>query len=344
VRIVVTFLLALAALQTPVAPAPQDRDMLVAFRFDSQHVVATVKSDLDVSLPQLARDPVPRPIAKYGYPIFDLPPDLQKRVPSTIRAGDRWTIHTAPGQAFGATAARIVLGEGQCSHLIGVLLKVDDKDAYTFAGVRAKYYAAGAGPRDLDAQPSELGELPASTLTPEVRARIDKTLAALLAKELPAVRRESAEDLGRAGSAGPHRTWARGVLDAQDALARGAGTLTYDAQPYRLTPDGVPSIFVRAIWRAAGRQAFATAVWLRADTGDTLWKNLRPAHWIGMYEFHRGGVHQEQLGLVLNVVDSNGDGWAEIVFAQLGYESVNVTLIDMRSGFAPVGTGYSYGC
>ena len=105
----------------------------------------------------------------------------------------------------------------------------------------------------------------------------------------------------------------------------------------------MPSIFVRAIWRAAGRQAFAAALWLRADTGEILWKNLRPASWIGMHVFHSGLV-QEQLGLVLNVVDSNGDGWAEIVFAQVGYEGVGISLLDVRSDFTPVGAGYSYGC
>jgi hypothetical protein len=343
VRIVLTLLLAAAAFQEPAAPPANARQATVAFRFDARHVVATLKSELSVPLPQLARDPVPQPLAKYGYPVFDLPPDLQKLVPPAIRTGDRWAVHAGPGRVFGATAERIVLGEGGCSHLIGVVLKVDDKDADTFAGVRAKYYAAGPDLR-ADAAASDLGELPASTLTPGVRARIDETLATLLKKELPAVRREAADAWGRAGSDfEPHRTWGRSVLAAHEALARGAGTLTYDAQPYRLTPDGVPAIFVRAIWRAAGRQAFAAAVWLRADTGEILWKNMRPAAWIGMYEFQRGVLH-EQLGLVLNVVDSNGDGWAEIVFAQMGYESVGVSLLDVRSAFEPVGSGYSYGC
>ncbi len=308
-RIALTLLLAAAALQDPVRLS-QDRDMLVAFRFDTQHVVATVKSELTVSLPQLARDPVPQPLAKYGYPIFDLPPDLQKLVPARIRAGDRWTIHTGPGQMFGATAERIVLGEGGCSHMIGVLLKVDDKDSYAFAGVRAKYYAAErASPRSVEASSPALGDLPAWTLTPEVRAVIDKALATLLPSEL--------------------RT--------------GAARLTHDAQPYRLTPDGAPLIFVRAIWREGERQVFAAAVWLRADTGEVVWKNPRPAAWIGAREFRRGLV-TEHLGFILNVVDSNNDGWGEVVFGQLGYESVGVSLLDARSGFSAAATGYTYGC
>lgn len=308
-RIVLTLLLGAAALQDPIGRA-QDRDMLVAFRFDTQHVVATVKSELTVSLPQLARDPVPQPLAKYGYPIFDLPPDLQKLVPSRIRSGDRWTIHAGPGQVFGATAERIVLGEGGCSRMIGVLLKVDDKDSYAFAGVRSKYYAAErASPPGVEASASALGEMPASTLTPDVRAVIDKTLAALVPGEL------------RTGAERPD----------------------YDAQPYRLTPDGPPLIFVRAFWRAGGRQVFAAAVWLRADTGEVVWKNPRIAAWLGAGEFRRG-LMTENLGLVLNVVDSDDDGWGEVVFGQLGYESVGVSLLDARSGFTAAATGYTYGC
>jgi hypothetical protein len=341
VRIVLAFLFAAAALQQPRDTAPAAPDVLVGFRFDTQHVVATVKSELSVPLPQLARDPVPMPIAKYGYPIFDLPAELRKLVPSAIRAGDRWAIHTAPGQAFGATAEKIVLGEGGCSHLIGVLLKVDDRDAHAFAGVRARYFAVERG--DAEPAASELGELPASTVTPGTRATIDKALAALLERELPAVRAESRAAWGLAASeVEDQRTWARGVLDAQEALARGAATLAYDAQPYRLD-GGAPLIFVRAVWRAAGRQAFAAAVWLRADTGEIVWQNMRPAMWIGMREFRRGVV-PEQLGLVLNVVDRDRDGRAEILFAQLGYESVGISLLDSRTAFQPVGAGYSYGC
>jgi hypothetical protein len=133
------------------------------------------------------------------------------------------------------------------------------------------------------------------------------------------------------------------VLAAHEELARGAGTLKYETQVYHLTPDGVPSVFVRAIWHAAGRQAFAAAVWMRADTGEIIWKNVRPASWIGMWEFHRG-VDLTQLGLVLNVVDTNGDGWAEILFAQIGYEGIGVSVLDVRTSFEPIGAGYGYGC
>jgi hypothetical protein len=62
-----------------------------------------------------------------------------------------------------------------------------------------------------------------------------------------------------------------------------------------------------------------------------------------MREF-RGGVSQAQLGLVLNVVDRDGDGWAEIVFAQEGYEGASIESLDTRTGFSPTGIKYFFGC
>ncbi len=111
---------------------------LLAFRFDSRRIIATLKSGINVSLPQLARG-VPRPGAKFGYPIFDLPAELQPRVPPSMRPGDRRTVHTAAGQVFDATVERIVLGEAQCSRMLAAVMKIDDSQAGAFAAVRLKY-------------------------------------------------------------------------------------------------------------------------------------------------------------------------------------------------------------
>ena len=117
-----------------------------------------------------------------------------------------------------------------------------------------------------------------------------------------------------------------------------------DAQPFRLTPDGVPLIFVRAQWRVGSRQAFAASFWIRSDTGAIVWKNLRPAAWLRMFEF-QGEIGTTLLGLVLNVVDRDRDGWAEVIFLQGGYESITVDLHAISSsGFKPAGISYAYGC
>jgi len=59
----------------------------------------------------------------------------------------------------------------------------------------------------------------------------------------------------------------------------------------------------------------------------------------------QGSVAHEHLGLVLNVLDRNGDGWGEVLMAQGGYESMSLSLVEYSaSGFHPTGIEYAYGC
>ena len=59
----------------------------------------------------------------------------------------------------------------------------------------------------------------------------------------------------------------------------------------------------------------------------------------------QGELYTPQLGLVLNVVDRDRDGWAEVIFLQAGYESIGVSLYTFSSsGFKPAGIAYAYGC
>lgn len=273
---------------------------LLAFRFDSQRIIATLKSEINVSLPQLARG-VPRPGAKFGYPIFDLPAELQPRVPQSIRPGDRRSVHTAAGQVFHATVERIVLGEAQCSRMLAAVLKIDDSQAWAFAGVRSKYYVVEPDLAPPTAEPSPLGDLAPTAIAPEIRRSIERTLAGLHA---------------------------------------GAGR-SYDAQPYRLTPDGAPFVFVRATWHTEGRPTFVASLWVRGDTGEVAWREVLPAERLRIFE---RGMPPELPGLVLNVVDRDRDGWAEIVFVQVGYEGVEVSLREARARFQPSGISYHYGC
>jgi hypothetical protein len=63
-----------------------------------------------------------------------------------------------------------------------------------------------------------------------------------------------------------------------------------------------------------------------------------------MFEFQRK-VSREHLGLVLNVLDTDRDGWGEVLIAQGGSESMGIELLEYSaSGFQPTGSSYSYGC
>jgi hypothetical protein len=332
-----------------VLPTVKEREALLAFRLDSRRVVATIKGELNLSIPQLARGASERP-AKYGYHIFNLPAALETGVPAWIRTGDRWTLRVAPGQTFNAVVERFVLGEGQCSRLLGVVMKIGDREAQAFSRVRSNYYLVESASRGGVADDpltafrsgSPLGELPASAVSRRDRKVIAKTLTGLVGRELPKVRADAEEQLIRHASSGDRhlRAWARTLLDAEENVIRGAA-LSFDAQPYQLTPGSVPHIFVRAFWRVRGHQVFAAALWIRA--GEVVRSDFRPAAWLRMSLF-QGGLVPEQLGQVLNVVDRDRDGWAEIIVGHVGYEGRGISLLDVRSGFTPTGVEYGYGC
>ena len=94
--------------------------------------------------------------------------------------------------------------------------------------------------------------------------------------------------------------------------------------------------FVRAEWLVEGRQGFAASLWLRTEPRvEIIEANVRPASWLRMFLF-RGHVAREQLGLVLNVVDWNRDGWGEVLFLESGYEGFSISLRQYSAtGFTP---------
>jgi hypothetical protein len=120
--------------------------------------------------------------------------------------------------------------------------------------------------------------------------------------------------------------------------------LTYDIQVFVLGPGEAPIYFVRAVWLAGRRQAFVAAVWLRSETFEIVEANTVASAWLRTFEF-QGSIEREQLGLVLNVIDRDHDGWGEIIFAQGGYESLAIELREYTAtGFAPAGASFVAGC
>ena len=85
---------------------------------------------------------------------------------------------------------------------------------------------------------------------------------------------------------------------------------------------------VRARWFVDSTLGFAAGFWLRVNAGGGVeadHQDLVAASWLRM-PLSRGRVHDASIGLVLNVFDLDGDGWAEILVAREGYESVTMKL------------------
>jgi len=337
------------ATDASVAGQEQNRSEYIVFRVDGTHAIATIKV-FDTAARQITDGLSAEPAARFGFQSFELPTDWRDRVPNGIQPSARWLIQTAPGKTVQATAERIVGGQLGCVDAIGVLLGIDAEQAEYFSALPARYFL---GQQSTSPPPSTLPPGPAVRLirSPSndgFRRALESTLNELLVRELPAIRAEAEPDLERMASSSVnyHRSWARERRALDEATGRGEGKLTYDIQSFRLSPDAVPIHFVRAQWMVRGRQGFAATLWLRgAQSLEVVEQNVRPASWLHMFEFFRGGVAREHLGLILNVFDRNQDGWGELLMAHGGYESMAISLVEYSaSGFHPTGIEYAYGC
>ena len=338
-----------AALLThaPVAgqtPAPEAS--FIAFRVDNSRVVATIKVT-DTSTQQVTDGVSAEPIARFGYRYFDPPALLREQHAADMRAGDRWLIHSAPGQAFHAETERVVGGNAGCQDAIGVLLRVVPEQAEAFGALRARYFLAERSTTSSKVESSSTLGVAPSPSSAGFRRALESTLNALLVSELPRVRTETAGDVERM-AASPvryQRSWAHERQAVDEAMQRGRGKLRYDIQSFRLAPDGVLRHFVRAEWFVGQRQGFAASLWLRGEQpGEVFDTNLSPASWLRIFEF-QGKVEREHLGLVLNVFDRDHDGWGEVLLARGGYESMGLSVLEYSpTGFQPTGIGFGYGC
>jgi len=320
-------------------PAPEPA--FVAFRVDEHRVIATIRV-MEPMAKQVREGLSAEPVARFGYQHFELPASWRERVPAGIRDAKRWVVHAAPGQAFDAEAERIVGGNAQCTEAVGVLLRIDAPRAAAFAALPARYFVADASvPRDVPAAGSRspVRVLSSPALTVEQRRAFESILNQVLMQELPRVRAD----------AEPHRVGSRARTpqrrEIDEALARGHGELRYDIQSFQLAPDGVPLHFVRAEWSVQRRQGFAVSLWMRGEQPiEIIQTNLRPASWLRMSLF-QGKVAPEHLGLVLNVLDRDHDGWGEVLMSQDGYEGRSIQLFEYSpSGFQPTGTEFACGC
>ncbi len=258
-------------------------------------------------------------------------------------------MQTKPGQTVGATLERFVGGGTGCQEAIGALLRIDASDEQAFGALSAKYYVAApeSAPRPSTQTASALGQLPMPVLTADQRSALESLFSDTLTRELPKIQAEAADGIGRMASSdvGYHRSWARQRQEIDAALAQGRARLKYDVQAFILSPDAVPLYFARVEWMVGQRQAFAMSLWIKSgDTPSIVQMNLGPARWLRMFEF-QGVVAREHLGMVLNVLDRDGDGWGEVVLVHAGYESRWLSLEQYSPrGFQKESPEFAHGC
>lgn len=333
------------------AQPPASDAGFVAFRVDTTHAVATLEV-IEVTLADVPSSAAPAPLARFGYPHFNRPAAWKPQRVADPRVGDRWRLHLGADTVVHGVVDRLTGGQVGCEGAVGVRLAIVPEDVATFAQRRERYYVAEPAREPLRQSSAEsqrrgpVGPIATPTTLAFTRA-LEETLNATFTRELPRLRSEAAAEVDRhlQSDVAYRQTWARERLEIEDALRTGRGRLRYDVQSFRLAPDALPVHFVRAEWLVGQRQGFAATFWLRGVAPlSVLDADTQPSVWLRMPEFD-GAVSREQLGLVLNVVDRNRDGWGEVLFAKGGYEALHLSLrVFTPGGFQSSGIGYSAGC
>lgn len=340
--------IAIALVAVLVQPSDPPREY-VAFRVDDERVIAVLKTFDDSGVERRENGVSEKSVAAYGFPMFEPPATWLKFVPAAIRPGDRWRLHVSGERAVDAVAERVVGGQAQCLGAVGMLMRIVPEHARDFAAIRWRYFVAreAASSQPAPAAENRIGFLPESVATPELRAAVESALGDLLRREHPKIVKEAADDVTRIEASGlkSHKKLAERWRRQDDALSRGQARLTYDIQGVRVTREGPPLFFVRAEWFVGDFQAFAAAAWFSfGEKLELVQADVRPASWLRMAIF-QGTIYRIQIGMILNVLDRDADGWGEILFAQGGYESLGVSLLEYSpSGFDPQGVEFNYGC
>lgn len=311
-------------------PVPVGRDWNVAQRVDDHRVVVLFGGGA-LYVPQRELETLPvRAVTRTRAPgrLFDVPPGrVTDIIGDKAHIGDRWVLDAGRKGRFHFTVEQFVLGYKDCGEAWGVLARVTTDEGARFEAVAEKYYIARLERGD-DAGPAATRVGPI-VFSLDVKRRDE--LSVLLERERqrtwPALRSTSQQDYARQEASG--RKWPARWRQLDARLDRGEARLTFDVQAFRLTPDGDPRLFVRARWTAGGALVYVMSAWVRVTSVMTLEQSdVTAAGSLRMSEFQYSDFDDEYLGLVLNVVDTDGDGYAELLMLRAGYESRNVRLVD----------------
>ena len=143
-----------------------------------------------------------------------------------------------------------------CEAGIVAMGRVDPADVPRFRQVDDMHYLVmpevsgpPTNPVDLPAAPALLEERPEASAGSD--PALEAALEDLLVRELPKVRQAAEQDVVARR---------RGLLQAwrsyDERLANGEATLSYDRKTFRISPDGVPRLYVRAKWTLDDKTVF----------------------------------------------------------------------------------------
>jgi hypothetical protein len=340
----------------------------VAARYDATHVVFMVAADTESRFASSSRFPgnpieIPAPpkqaapLAGFqelwepdGQALHFFPEIVQKTQP-----GEQWWLTVSPDLSIPVVIERTVIAPTGCSLAMGFLATVPPQQQPALAASGQDYFAIrrkAVEPAD-PLTTSHITELTGWRISSAAANQIEQQLNERMTQE---VARIDARLIANAGSPGATaneslvghaqprlREW----IHADRGLIRGEGTLDYDMRSFRLSPDGVPRVFVRARWKLANAPVFLMSAWFRAEpskakpaTADASGAKMSTTEiapvllsadssWSSVL---REGAVTGSLGesldfqSILNEFDADHDGWAELlIHSDLG-SATTITL------------------
>ncbi len=260
--------------------------------------------------------------------------------------GQRRLLLAGKGRRFRLTIEKHLVARMNCEAGIVAMGRVEDEDLAAFRQVDEMHYLVrreisgpSANPTDRPAAPALLEELPETSAGAD--PALEAALEALLVRELPKVRQAAEQDVV-ARRRGLPQAW----RTRDERLARGEASLSYDRKMFRISPDGVPRLYVRAKWTLDEKTVFLLSAWFRS--GDELTDeatDVAGAHALRTPEFQRMHLDLDWVDEIFNVFDHDDDGWGELLKDRRGYESSGFELFEYsEDGLGGSLASYSYGC
>jgi hypothetical protein len=309
----------------------------VAARYDATHVVFVVATDTEARFPNSpfsrgfgmpTRVPASlKPSAPLAglqelwepdsHSLHFFPAIVQKTQP-----GEQWWLNVSPTSTIPVVIDRVIVAPTGCSLALGFLASVSAEQQAAFAKSSREYFVVRHDAVESSKPPvaPNLTEIPNWQPLPAYAQEIERQLNERMMQEGKAIDARLLANASSPGATaaelpvGDARPRLKEWIHADRGLALGRGVLDYDLRAFRITPDGVPRLFVRARWKLAEAPVFLMTAWFKAAAQPVLLS--ADANWSAAM---RNGDAPVSLGdqlafqSILNEFDADHDGWAELL-------------------------------
>jgi len=326
-----------------------------AVRYDARHVVFMVAADTEsrfASSSHFAGNPVkipapPRPAAPLAGFQELWEPDSQAlhffpEIVQKTQPGEQWWLSVSPDLSIPVVIERTIIAPTGCSLAMGFLATVPAEQQAAFAASGQDYFVVrrkAVEPVDPPVT-SRIRELTGWRPSPAAALQIERQLTERMKQEVGKIDARLIANAGSPGETaneslvGHAQPRTKEWLHVDRGLIRSEGTLDYDTRAFRLSPDGVPRVFVRARWKLANAPVFLMSAWFKAgelqakpSTKDASGTKMpateiapvllsADASWSSVL---REGAVTGALGdtfdfqSIVNEFDADRDGWAELL-------------------------------